>query len=109
MASKRIRVDDLIHLASRMPWRVAVGMAAASGVALHFAARALSTPIHATRLEEIKFEALRSLCWTFAWMGQFILPLILLMGAWISYYAQSRGLRLTRPKAPARRREDRPR
>jgi hypothetical protein len=104
VAAKRIRVDDLIHLAARMPWRIGVGIAVVSGVGLHFAAKALSTPIHATRLEDIKFEALRSLCWTFAWMGQIVLPLIILIGAGISWYAQSRGVRLTKPGAPARRR-----
>jgi hypothetical protein len=97
----------LIYLASRMPWRVGVGIALVSGIGLHFATRVLSTPIHATRLEDIKFEAVRSLCWTFAWMGQFILPLIILIGAGISYYAQSRGARPTKPRPPARRRADR--
>jgi restriction system protein len=90
MASKRIRTDDLIYIASRVNWRVGVGLALVSAVILHLVASTPASPVHATKIEDIKFAALRSTWWTFAAIGQFIVPLIFGIGALASYLAQSR-------------------
>jgi membrane-bound metal-dependent hydrolase YbcI (DUF457 family) len=92
MPSKRLGADDLLYIASRIPWRVAVGLALVSAVVLHLVADVLASPMHATRIEDLKYVALRSACGTFAAVGQFLVPLILSIGAVASYTARSRGV-----------------
>jgi TctA family transporter len=91
MTAKRARMDGLIAIASRIPWRVGMGLAVASAMILHLLADTLSEPIHASKLEDLKYSALRSLVWTFASIGQLIVPLLFGIGAFASYLTQGRG------------------
>jgi restriction system protein len=103
MAAKRIRTEDLMDLASRIPWRVGLGLAVTSAVTLHLLAEALASPVHAARIEDIKYAALKSACWTLAGIGQFVVPLILGIGALASFLRRRRKVSTSEHSPQSRR------
>jgi len=79
--------EDLLDLVSMLPWWAGVALAVVSYLVLHhFATAVLVTPAQPAQIGEFM---VRSLGATLAGFGQYILPLICLIGAGVSAWRQS--------------------
>jgi restriction system protein len=83
-----------MHLASRLPWRISLALAAISGLLLHGVASVLSTRTPVSTTGELGTMAVRGFYGTIAFFLQFIIPAAFLFGALGSYVRRShaRGL-----------------
>lgn len=79
---KTSSLEDVIDLASRVPWRIGVVLAAVAYLVLHALATREIAP--ATDLRAMGNMAAAQLFKTFAFFGQYFLPGALLIGALIS-------------------------
>lgn len=84
MAQRRkSNLDQAFDLAAKLPWKVSVALAPVSYVLLHiFAER---KPPTATSLDQMGNVVAGSMIATFCAIGQYVVPLILLIGAAVSY------------------------
>jgi restriction system protein len=90
--SRRGLADDLFDIAVKLPWWASIGIALASYVVLHSMA---STPAPtAAGTADIGRVASHGLFATLAGFGQYIVPLIFLVGAGASALQRAKGVRL---------------
>lgn len=85
-------VDDLLAIGARLPWWANLALAVISYVAMHLVAS--QPPGTVTTTEELGEFAARGLFRTLASFGQYLLPLIFIIGAVVSALARRHGLRL---------------
>jgi restriction system protein len=78
--------EDLVAIASKLPWWVSLVVAVVSFVVLH--ALASQTINTATSTKDIGTVAVSGLFRTLAWIGQFLVPLIFVVGAVVSALGQ---------------------
>jgi restriction system protein len=90
MAARTSLFDDLMLMASRLPWRVSTALAAVSGIALHAVAAALSTPVAAKSVADIGTVYTHGILGILASFGQFIVPAGFLVGAAVSFRSHSK-------------------
>jgi restriction system protein len=86
MAKKTSLFDDLLFIASKLPWWVSLTLAVGSGIYLHSVASA-PLPIY-SGVQQLQSMMLGTLFKTFASFGQFILPTIFGLGALFSILAR---------------------
>jgi restriction system protein len=86
MAKKTSLFDDLLFIASKLPWWLSLTIAVGSGVYLHSVASA-PLPIY-SGVQQLQSMMLGTLFKTFASFGQFILPTIFGLGALLSILAR---------------------
>lgn len=86
MAKKTSLFDDLLFIASKLPWWVSLTIAVGSGVYLHSVASA-PLPIY-SGVQQLQSMMLGTMFKTFASFGQFILPTIFGLGALFSILAR---------------------
>ena len=94
MAKRDKFLEELLAVASKLPWWLSVGLALLSFVSLHLVAGAFRKPATAHELADLSSAVIQSGVYTFAAIGQFILPLILLIGAAASFIKRAKGSRL---------------
>jgi len=89
MAGRKSSVlDDLLEITSKLPWWAGVLLAVISYVGLH---QYTLSEISRISLEKHQFDGVRDqLLHTFAYIGQYILPMIFLIGASLSAFNQKR-------------------
>lgn len=86
MAKKTSLFDDLLFIASKLPWWVSLTIAVGSGIYLHSVASA-PLPIY-PGAQQLQSMLLGTMFKTFASFGQFILPTIFGLGAIFSILAR---------------------
>ena len=94
MAKRDRFLEDLLTVASKLPWWLGAGLAVLSFLSLHMVAGAFRDPVRAHELSDLSSAAIQSGVHTFAFIGQFILPVILVFGAAASFIKRARGARL---------------
>lgn len=96
---------DLLEIASKLPWKVSFGLAAASLLALHLLAIGFATAPVATHTADQGGAIVHQMIHAFAFFGQLIVPPAFLIGGTVSYFKRSQSIRLfedTRaPNGPA--------
>lgn len=98
---KQSAFDDLIELASRLPWWAGLGLALISYLVIHpFASGALSTPT-ATSLDQMGQVAVTTLFGTLALFGQYLVPAGFVLGAMVSAIGQAKRKKLLAETATA--------
>jgi restriction system protein len=80
--------DDLLAIATKLPWWVSLVIAAIGFFGLH--GLASQPPATATSMNDIGSVAVGGLLRTLAWIGQFIVPLIFVVGAVASALGQKK-------------------
>jgi restriction system protein len=81
--------DDLLTLASRLPWKVSMGLAAISFIVLHIIASNFGRAVTATSTADLGGVVIRQYIHVFAMLLQFILPVGFLVGAVVSLVKRS--------------------
>lgn len=97
--SRKSGADEIIETVARLPWKVGVGLAVVSYLVLH--ALASRPPVTATTTTELGSVAATGLFTALAAMGQYVLPLICLVGAAISALMARKKARLVDDVASA--------
>ncbi len=100
MAKRGRFAEDLMALASQLPWRLGVGLALFSFLFSHWVAGAFQNPATAMELADLGSAAIQSGIHTVASIAQFILPIIFLFGAAASFIKRARSARLFDGAAP---------
>jgi restriction system protein len=85
MARRDRFLDDLLTVASQLPWQAGVGLAAVSFLVLHFVAAAFGVAPAATNLADMGSVVGHQVVHVFAFLFQFILPPVFLFGAVASF------------------------
>jgi restriction system protein len=96
VARHKSTLEDLMRVASRLPWRTCLLLAMISAALLHLFASATSpasAPL-AVVPNDLGATYVRSIIYMFAVVGQWIVPLILLFAALASYHRRSRTITL---------------
>jgi restriction system protein len=86
--------DDLLSFASRLPWKVAIGLAFASYVALHLVALGSAQPQTATNPADPGNVVIRGFIHVFAIFTQYIIPLGFFIGAAVSFLKRRQSINL---------------
>lgn len=86
--------DDLLTIASKLPWKVSVGLAFASYLMLHFVAVGSSQPPVATNPADLGNVVIRGYIHIFALLCQYIIPVGFLIGAAVSFLKQRQAIGL---------------
>jgi restriction system protein len=89
MATRQGFLDDLFETGAKLPWRVAVLSASGIFLVLHFIVVSTSVPATGTSLADLGGAARHSLIHVFAAIGQYLLPIGLLIGAIGGFLRQS--------------------
>jgi restriction system protein len=86
--------DDLLTIASKLPWKVSVGLAFAAYLVLHLVALGSAQPPSATTTADLGNVVIRGFIHVFALFTQYIIPVGFLIGAAASFLKrrQSSGL-----------------
>jgi len=92
MAKKTSTLDDLLYLASKLPWWSSPILAVASGVYLHSVATAPA--VITSDIQHLDSMMLHTAFKTLATIGQFLLPLIFVMGALTSFLGRRKRVEL---------------
>jgi restriction system protein len=77
--------DDLLTIASKLPWKVGVGLAFVSYLVLHLVALGSARPATATNAADLGNVVIRGFIHVFALFTQYIIPVGFLIGAAVSY------------------------
>ncbi|MGA2707708.1 MAG: restriction endonuclease [Steroidobacteraceae bacterium] len=83
-----------MNQASKLPWRIGVGLAVLSFLLFHLVVDTFEEPSAASNLADTRSDFMRSSIYTLALLFQFILPTGLLIGAGASFVKRSKGFRL---------------
>jgi len=94
MARRQAFFDELMEFGCKLPWRVAVLLAIAAYLVLHFSAIKTSPLATGTTLTDFGTAVRRQLIHQFAAIFQYLLPAGLLIGAVGAFIKQSRGTSL---------------
>jgi restriction system protein len=89
-ASRQGSFDDLMEIGSKLPWRVGVALAVASGLVFHFVAAAFSLPPKVASTAELGSAVVQQGIHTFSYFLQFIVPAGFGIGAMVSALKRSR-------------------
>ncbi len=81
---------DLMTVASKLPWKVGVGLAIVGFVALHLVAAMTASPIKATVIADLGPVYVHTLIHILAYFFQAIIPAGLLIGAIASFIKQKK-------------------
>ncbi len=92
--SRQSAFDDLLEIASKLPWKVSLGLAAFSLLALHVLAAAFAAPPAVTTVADMGGVVIHQGVHVGALFLQFVVPPAFLIGAAVSYFKQSRSIRL---------------
>jgi restriction system protein len=82
--------EDLLTVASKLPWKVSLTLALVSFVVLHLVAEALNQPITSSNPAQLGPAIIRQYAHVFATLLQFIIPAGFLIGATVSFIKRSR-------------------
>jgi restriction system protein len=85
---------DLFEIASKLPWKVSLGLAAISLLALHLLAAAFSSAPTVTNSADLGGVVIHQVIHMGAFFLQFVVPPAFLIGATVSYFKRSRSIRL---------------
>ena len=85
MARRDGLFTDLMIVASKLTWKVSVGLAIVVFVGLHLIAAMTSSPIKATSTADMPAVIIHTGIHTFAYFLQFIVPAGFLIGAVVSF------------------------
>jgi restriction system protein len=77
--------DDLLTIASKLPWKVGLGLAFASYFVLHFVAVGSAQPPAATNPADLGNVVIRGFIHIFALFAQYVIPVGFLIGAAVSF------------------------
>ena len=86
--------EDLLTLASKLPWKISLALAVASFIALHLVAGAFSQQIPAASTADLGGVVIRQYIRTFAMILQYIIPAALVVGGMVSLVTRSRSISL---------------
>ena len=85
---------DLLDIASKLPWKVSLALAAISLLALHLLAAAFAAPPAITNVAQLGGVVIHQAIHVGAFFLQFVVPPAFLIGAAVSYFKRSRSVRL---------------
>jgi restriction system protein len=85
---------DLLEIASKLPWKVSLSLAAISLLALHLLAIAFAPPPTVTDPADLGGVVIHQMIHAVAFFSQFVVPPAFLIGATVSYFKRSRSIRL---------------
>ena len=101
MAKKKTSgAEDLLDVASMLPWWAGIALAIVSYVILH--RLSAPVPVTPTQVNQVGDLIVRSLTATMASIGQYLLPLIFLAGAGVSFWRRRKRLALVADVAQAK-------
>ncbi|HMI73773.1 MAG TPA: restriction endonuclease [Steroidobacteraceae bacterium] len=84
MARRQSAFTELLDFSSKLPWQVGIGLAVASALGFHFAAVAFSGVPKVTTTADLGSNVVQQGIHTFAYLLQFIVPVIFVIGATVS-------------------------
>ncbi len=86
MAKKTSTLDDLLYLASKLPWWSSLILAVASGVYLHSVS--IAPTAITSDVQHLDSMMMHTVFKTLATIGQFVLPMIFVVGAMMSFFGR---------------------
>ena len=86
--------SDLLAIASKLPWKISLGLAAVSLLALHLTAIAFATARGATNPADLGGVVIHQMIYALAFFSQFVVPPAFLIGATVSYFKRSQSARM---------------
>ena len=92
--SRQSLVTDLLEIASKFPWKVSLGIAAVSLLALHLVSVAFAPPPVVTNPADLGGVVIHQMIHVLAFFSQFVVPPAFVIGATVSYFKRSRSIRL---------------
>lgn len=92
--SRQSAFDDLLEIASKLPWQVSLGLAAISLLALHLLAVTFAATPTVTTVADMGGVVIHQGIHVGAFFLQFVVPPAFLIGATVSYLKRSRSFRL---------------
>jgi restriction system protein len=93
-ARQSVTFTDLLEVASRLPWKVSLGVAGISLLALHLLAAAFAPTPTVTTVADMGGVVIHQGIHVIAFLLQFVVPPALLIGATVSYFKRSQSIRL---------------
>lgn len=81
-------------IASKLPWKISLGLAAVSLLALHLTAIAFAAAPAATNPADLGGVVIHQMIHALAFFSQFVVPPAFLIGATVSYFKQSQSIRI---------------
>jgi restriction system protein len=94
MGRRKGELALLMEVASKWPWKVSAALAPISYVVCHLVAAAVNPPASITDLSDMGSVVIRGYIHTFAVIFQYILPMIFLVTALVSFVRRSRSIAL---------------
>jgi restriction system protein len=94
MARRQGSFHDLMEIGSRLPWKVGVALAIASGLVFHFVAAAFSLAPNVAGTADLGSVVVQQGIHTFSYFLQFIVPAGFGIGAMVSALKRSRSCAL---------------
>ena len=85
---------DLLAIASKLPWKISLGLAATSLLALHLLAIAFTRAPAATSSADLGGVVIHQMIYALAFFSQFVVPPAFLIGATVSYFKRPRSIQL---------------
>ena len=92
--SRQSAFDDLLVIASRLPWQVSLSLAALTFLGLHGLAVAFASAPTAITVADMSSAVIHQYVHVGALFAQFVVPAAFLIGAAVSYFKRSRSIRL---------------
>lgn len=92
--SRQSLLTDVLEIASKLPWKVSLGIAAISLLVLHLVANAFALPPAVTNPSDLGGVVIHQAIHMGAFFAQFVVPPAFLIGAAVSYFKRSRSIRL---------------
>jgi restriction system protein len=92
--SRQSAFDDLLQIATKLPWKVSLGLAALSLLALHLLAAAFAATPTVTTVADMGSVVVHQGIHIGAFFLQFVVPPAFLIGATASYFKRSQSIRL---------------
>jgi restriction system protein len=93
-ARQSVTFTDLLEVASRLPWKVSLGVAGISLLALHLLAAAFAPTPTAITVADMGGVVIHQAIHMGAFFLQFVVPPAFLIGAAVSYFKRSQSIRL---------------
>jgi restriction system protein len=93
-ARQSVTFTDLLEVALRLPWKVSLGVAGISLLALHLLAAAFAPTPTVTTVADMGGVVIHQAIHMGAFFSQFVVPPAFLIGAAVSYFKRSRTIRL---------------
>jgi restriction system protein len=94
MARRKGGLTELLDVASKLPWKVAVALVPISFLVFHLIAAGFAAVPHATTIADMGSVVIHQGIYTAATIFQYIVPFALFIGAAVSYVKRSRSIAL---------------